>query len=169
MGRLVSACRFPPWTMPRAAHALSHAGQSAPPLFFARNRGEKPEHLPPRSQFGEPLDLPVQRRIEVGQESRARVARRSLRPWLCRLQTWAPCFAVRFRRLRNPARAVRTNVARREEVEVRTCHPGHRNLSAAPCRHRSRSWRAAFLRCSARKIIKSILSMTSSLSARICA
>ena len=94
---LVSTCRFPPWTTPRAAHALSGAGQSAPPLFFGRNRGEKPESARPRDQFGEPLDVPVQRRIKSGRNRKPVSHRRSLRLFAlpgCRLGPRA--FAVRF-------------------------------------------------------------------------
>ena len=119
--RPVLARRFPLWTTPIAAPALSGAGQSAPPLLSGSNREDKARRSSRRSARRVPQS-PGSAPNQVGREWLAHGAKRSSQPSPCRLRTWGPYFAVRFGDLissRGPDHS-----APREEVEVRTCHPG---------------------------------------------
>jgi hypothetical protein len=104
----VSARRFPLWTTPIAAPALSGAGQSAPPLFFVRNRGEKPERSPPAISSANPSIS----RFSAG-SSRAGIASPCRKAFFATFALPAadlgPVLRRAFRRLES-ARAVRINL-----------------------------------------------------------
>ena len=108
MHRPVSARRFPLWTTPIAARALSGAGQSAPPLLFGRNRGEKPERSPPRSVRRIPRS-PGSAPDQVGQVIASPCRKGFFATFALPAADLGPVLRRAFRRLES-ARAVRINL-----------------------------------------------------------